>query len=70
MADQDGHHSEMMTKLLCHVTSSPKDADFKGDIFIFTAYPPRLIDIAFIFNSIQYKVYLPQLHNHNAELDI
>ena len=63
MADQDGHHSEMMTQLLCHVTSSPKDADFK-------AYPPSLIDIAFIFNSIQYKVYLPQLHDYNAELDI
>ena len=33
MADQDGHHSEMITPLLHHVTSAAHDADVKGDIF-------------------------------------
>ena len=39
MADQDGHHSEMITQLLRHVRSSPHDADIKGDIFRPTIYP-------------------------------
>ena len=49
MADQDGHHSEMITQLLCRVTSSPHDTDVKGDIFRCTIYPPSLVVIAFIF---------------------
>ena len=32
MADQDGRHSDMITQLLRHVTSSPLDVDTKGDI--------------------------------------
>ena len=36
MADRDGRHSEMITQLLRHVTSSPHDADVRGDIFIRT----------------------------------
>ena len=32
MADQDGHHSEMTTKLLSHVALSFSDADVKEDI--------------------------------------
>ena len=48
MADQDGRHSEMITQLLRHVRSSPHDADFKGDIFRRTIYPPSLVVMAFI----------------------
>ena len=36
MAEQHGRHSEMITQLLRHVTSSPHDVDVEGDIF--TAY--------------------------------
>ena len=32
IADQDDHHSEMITQLLRRVTSSLYDADIKGDI--------------------------------------
>ena len=44
MADQDGRYSEIITSLLLHVTSSPHDADVKGDIFRHTIYP----SIAFV----------------------
>ena len=33
MADQDGRHSEMITQLLRHLTSSPHDAEAKGAHF-------------------------------------
>ena len=49
MADQDGRRSEMITQLLCHVTSSPHDADVKVDIFRRTIYPQSVVVIAFIF---------------------
>ena len=49
MADQNGHLSEMITHLLRHVTSSPHDADVKGDTFRRIIYPPGLVAIAFIF---------------------
>ena len=54
MADQDGRHSEMITQLLRHVTSSPHDADVKGDIFRHTIYPPSLVlvVIALIFSEL------------------
>ena len=40
MVDQDGRHSDMMLQLLHYVTSSPYDADVKGDIFRPSIYPP------------------------------
>ena len=52
MADQDGHHSKMIMQLLCHVTSSPHDADVKGDIFKLAIYPLSLVVIAFIFSEL------------------
>ena len=42
--DQDGHHSEMITQLLLHVTSSAHNGDVKGDIFRRTI-PLRLKDL-------------------------
>ena len=51
MADQDGRRSEMITQLLRHVTSSPHDADVKGDILRRTIFPPSLVVIAFIFSE-------------------
>ena len=53
MVDQDGRHSEMITQLLRHMTSSPNDADAKGDIFGRTIYPPSLVVIAFIFSELR-----------------
>ena len=53
MAAQDGRHSEMITQLLRHVTSSPIDADVKGDIFRHTIYPPSLVVIAFMFSELR-----------------
>ena len=53
MVDQDGRHSEMITQLLRHVTSSSNDADVKGDIFGRTIYPPSLVVIAFIFSELR-----------------
>ena len=53
MADQDGRHSEMITQLLRHVTSEPRDADVKGDIFGHTIYPPSLVAVAFIFSELR-----------------
>ena len=41
MKDQDGRHSEMITQLLRHVTSSPHNADVRGDIFRRAIYPPK-----------------------------
>ena len=49
MADQDGRHSKLNTQILRHVTSSPHDAEVKGDIFRRTIYPPSLAVIAIIF---------------------
>ena len=51
MADQDGHHSEMIMQLLRHVTSSPRDPNVKGDIFRHTIYPPSLITVALYSQS-------------------
>ena len=45
MADQDGRHSEMITQLLRHVTSSPHEAVVKGDIFRHTIYTLSLVVI-------------------------
>ena len=53
MAGKDGRHSELITQLLRHVTSSHHDADLKGDIFRRTIYPPRLVVIAFIFAELR-----------------
>ena len=53
MADQDGRHSEMITQLLRHVTSKPRDADVKGDIFGHTVYLPSLVAVAFIFSELR-----------------
>ena len=52
--DQDGRHPKMITQLLCHVMSSPHDADVKGDIFRHTIYSPSLIVIAFIFLALRW----------------
>ena len=49
MVDQDGCHSEMISQLLRQVTSSPHDADVKGDVSRRSIYPPSLVMIAFIF---------------------
>ena len=49
MADQDGRHSELITQLLRHVTSSPHDV--KGDIFRRPIYIPGLVVIDFISRS-------------------
>ena len=51
MADQVGHHSEMITQLLRHMTSSPHDVDVIGEIFRRTIYPPSLVAIAFIYSQ-------------------
>ena len=53
MADQDARRSEMITQVLRHVTSSPHDADVKGDILRRTIYPPSLVVIAFIFSELR-----------------
>ena len=53
MADQDGRHSEIITQLLRHVTSSPHDVEVKGDIFRRTIYPPSVVVIAFIFSELR-----------------
>ena len=58
MADQDGHHSEMITQLLRHVTSR-HDADVRGDILRRTIYPPSLVFIAFIFAELRRAVKFP-----------
>ena len=42
MADQDGHHSEMITQMLRHATSSAHHHQRKGDITRRTMYPPSL----------------------------
>ena len=54
MADQDGRHSEMITQLPRHVTSSPNDAHVKGDIFGRTICPPSLVIIAFLFSELRW----------------
>ena len=59
MADQDGRHSEMVTQLLCHLTSSTHDADIKKDSFRHTIYPPSLVVIAFIFSKLQREAEYP-----------
>ena len=51
MADQGGHHSEMITQLLRYVTSSAHDADVKGYIFSHTIYHPGFVVEAFISRS-------------------
>ena len=57
---QDSRHSEMITQLLRHVTSSPRDEDVKGDIFIRTIFPPSLVVIAFIFSELRSGGIPPQ----------
>ena len=42
-----------ITQLLRHVTSSPHDADVKGDIFRRTIYPPSLVVIALMFSELR-----------------
>ena len=53
MADEDGRYSEMITQVLRHVTSKPRDADVKGDIFGHTICPPSLVAVAFIFSELR-----------------
>ena len=53
MVDQDDRRSRIFTQLLRHVTSSPRDAAVKGDIFRLTIYPPSLVVIAFIFSELR-----------------
>ena len=53
MAARDGRHSEMITQLLRHVTSSPHDADVKGDILRRNTHPPSFVAMAFIFFEIR-----------------
>ena len=53
MAAKDGRHSKMITQLLRLVTSSPHDAEVKGDIFRHTIYPASLVVIAFIFSELR-----------------
>ena len=53
MADQDGRHSEKITQLLRHVTSSPDDADVKEDIIRHAIYPRSLVVIDRIFSEIK-----------------
>ena len=55
MADHDGRHSEMITQLYRHVTSSLHDADVKGDISRWSVNPPSLVAIAFIFSESSYN---------------
>ena len=54
---QDGgltwRHSDMITQLLRHATSSPHDADAKGDILIHTIYPSSFAVIAVIFSELR-----------------
>ena len=52
IADQDGCHSEMITKLLRHVTSSAHGPDFKEDISR-PIYSLRHAVIAFIFSELR-----------------
>ena len=54
MADQDGRHSEVITQLLRHVTSSTHDMEVKEDIFRRTIYSPSLVVIAFILESFRF----------------
>ena len=42
-----------MAQFLRHVTSSPHDADHKGDTFRHTIYPPRFSVIPFISLELQ-----------------
>ena len=49
----DRRRSEMIAQLLRHVTSSPHDADVKGDILRRTIYLPSLVVIAFIFSELR-----------------
>ena len=53
MADQYGRYSEMGIQLLCHVTSSPHNANIRGDIFRHTIYPPSVVIIAFILSELR-----------------
>ena len=52
MANQDGRHSDMITQLVRDVTSSPHDADVKGEILRRTIHPPSLVVIAFTFSEL------------------
>ena len=45
---QDGRNLAIMSKLPRHITSSLRDADFKGEIFGRTIYPSSVTVIAFI----------------------
>ena len=45
MADKDGSHSQMITQLLRHVTSSSHDTDVKGGIFRRTISPPGILPV-------------------------
>ena len=59
MADQDDRHSEKITQLLRHVTSSLHGADVEGGNFTFTISPPSLVVIAFIFSELRREVGIP-----------
>ena len=53
MANKDGHHSEMITQLLRHVTSLPHDVDVKGHILRQTIYPQGLVVLSSIFSELR-----------------
>ena len=53
MANQDGHHSEMVTQFSRHVMSSPHNSEVKEDIIRHTIYPPSVILIACILLELQ-----------------
>ena len=63
MPDEDGRHSEMITQLLRHVTSSPHDTEVKGNIFTRNIHPPSLVGIAFIFSELRRGADSPQVED-------
>ena len=55
MADQDGLRSEIRMHFLHRVTSSPHDADLKGDRFGLTIEPPSAVVIALILGDFRFE---------------
>ena len=56
MADQDGRRSEIRMHFLHHVTSSPHDADLKGDRFELTLDPPSAVVIGDLRFEYEYEI--------------
>ena len=56
MADQDGHHLDIVTQLIRHVTLSPHMQTSKekfSDIHTCAIYPPSVVVIALIFSELR-----------------